>query len=92
MICWLKKRCKYSEDQSTIEQYEREVKKYIEMAYPTFQISYDESDTLNLPPGKRMQGIGESALQQYYEGEMYKDICLQIIEKSSEKYTFEYPI
>jgi hypothetical protein len=88
VIFWLKERCKYSEDQNTIEKYESEVKKYIETSYPTFQISYDESDILDLPPDKRMQGVGESALKKYYEGEMYKNICLQLIKKSSEKYTF----
>lgn len=88
VIFWLKNRCKYEEDKRTIEEFEKEVEKYIEAAYPTFRISYSDSVALDLSPDERTQGIGESALKSFYEGETYRDICLQIIEKSGEKYTF----
>ena len=88
VISWLINRCKYVKDQKTIEEFEKEVEEYIEVAYPTFRISYSESNTLDLLPDERMQGIGESALELLYEGEIYRDIVLRIIEKSGEKYTF----
>ncbi len=52
------------------------------------QISKAETNSLNKSPSERVKSLGETAETLRDEGELYRDICLQIIEKSGNKYSF----
>lgn len=64
------------------------MKKYIKEAQAVLQISKAETNSLNKSPSERVKSLGETAETLRDEGELYRDICLQIIEKSGNKYIF----
>lgn len=88
MIHWLSERCKYEDDKKSIEKFDYQVKKYIKEAQAVLQISKAETNLLNKSPSERVKSLGETAETLRDEGELYRDICLQIIEKSGKKYSF----
>ena len=88
VIHWLSERCKYEDDKKSIEKFDYQVKKYIKEAQAVLQISKAETNSLNKSPSERVKSLGETAETLRDEGELYRDICLQIIEKSGNKYSF----
>lgn len=88
VIDWLNGRCKNLDDKRTIDEFDKEVKRYIKHAQSTLQISKMPISLLNKSPNQREKSLGEAAETLRDEGELYRDICLQIIEKSSDKYIF----
>ena len=79
MIHWLSERCKYEDDKKSIEKFDYQVKKYIKEAQAVLQISKAETNSLNKSPSERVKSLGETAETLRDEGELYRDICLQII-------------
>ena len=88
MIHWLSERCKYEDDKKSIEKFDYQVKKYIKEAQAVLLISKAETNSLNKSPSERVKSLGETAETLRDEGELYRDICLQLIEKSGNKYSF----
>lgn len=88
VIHWLSERCKYEDDKKSIEKFDYQVKKYIKEAQAVLQINKAETNSLNKSPSERVKSLGETAETLRDEGELYRDICLQIIEKSGNKYSF----
>ena len=84
MIHWLSERCKYEDDKKSIEKFDYQVKKYIKEAQAVLQISKAETNSLNKSPSERVKSLGETAETLRDD----RDICLQIIEKSGNKYSF----
>lgn len=77
VINFLKANCENNEDKSAIKKLDREIEIYVEKMSDVYEINYDN-----------LLGLSFWADIMYNKGEIYRDICMHLIEMSNEEYVF----
>lgn len=85
VMSFIKEKCENDEDKNKIAELDGEIEKYIEGMSYVMEISYHISKE---PEDRENVGLSYGADSLYNEGEIYRDICMLLIEKLDGEYVF----
>lgn len=93
MILWLLNKCDFEKDRRNIEAFEESVLNYIKSVEPVLRT--EKYDAYHFSPNSgdvsRIGGVGLSSWMMYMEGNIYRDVCMNVIglnDSDSPQYEF----